>query len=423
MDRKKKKQLANKSAANVELQRRALKDRFLDRVKKVVLQIGNEALLEKFPAIYFEKLYECRYTVLKAKAAPGSDIPRNRVIQFNKLLQQLMDGIEVIFPNGNKIPISWYLSEGMTLADCISGIETYDDPKLEEIKASFAFCSHDGKFHHHLQETLIDLVTDTCTLLSDYNDHIYRADLSMTSYFAKLSSQNDIIIYTFKPKKEMIETKKGTRSAIRLGWPSSEFEWKYFNVKPSLLGFKTQGLDIPLEIYIGTHTLERLQKRINITPGLMHQILLLTFLEPRIPHRWDGDKTYVDFMVSDQKVGYLVVKLHGSKMMIHTFLFLTNNDTLEGEKLGRLLNIVKEDKKYLEIDSLPAFNSYHIDKNEELSKLFKDAGCGSLLKLGHLEEFTANQIADKDPESILHYLADAPYFSKEVSINDRDLSI
>ncbi|SDJ90865.1 hypothetical protein SAMN04487898_10524 [Pedobacter sp. ok626] len=413
MDRKKKKQAAIKSAANVDQQRKALKERFIDRIKKLIILVGDEVLLEKFPAIYLEKLYECRYPVLKAKGAPGTDISKARVIQFNKLLLQFMEGAELTLPNGNKIPMAWYLSEGTTLSDSVSEFDISRDPKLEGIKKEFAFGLHESKFHHDLQDILEMLVSEACIFLSDYNDHIYRADISMTPYFAPFNPQNDIIIHTFKPKKETIETNKGARTAIRLGWPSEDFEWEYYNVKPSLLGFKTPGLDIPLELYISTHAFGRLQERINITPGIMHQILLLTFLQPEISHRWNGNESHVDFLVSGQKVGYLVVKLHGSKLMIHTFLFLTNNDTFEGEKLGRLLSIVKEDKKYLEIDTLPTFNAYHIDKNEKLSKLFKDAGCGSLLKLGHLQEFTANQVSDKDPESILHYLADAPYLNKQ----------
>ena len=177
--------------------------------------------------------------------------------------------------------------------------------------------------------------------------------------------------------------------------------------------FNSNGLDVPLALYISTHTLARLRERLNITPGIMHQILLLSFLEPKINHRWNGDKSHVEFRLAGEKVGYLVVELHGSILMIHTFLFLTNNGTYEGEKLGRLLSVVKEDKKYLEIDTLPAFNAYHIDQNEKLSKLFIEAGCGSLLKLGNLQEFTINQVADKDPESILHYLANAAYFRKQ----------
>ncbi|SMD15099.1 hypothetical protein [Pedobacter nyackensis] len=415
MDRKKKKQAAIKSVVKVEQLRKAMKQRFLDRTKKIITLVGGEDLYDYFTDIYLEKLFEIRYKMLKAIPAPGSSITKSRVIQFNKLLYELMEGVEVTFPNGNSIPISWYLEEGMTLASSINMFETDFDPKMKEVKECFSFCSRDGEFHNDLQDALIGIVSDTCLMLNDYNDHVYMADLDESPCFAEFNMGNEIIIDSFKPKKETIETRKGMRNAIRLGYFSEDFEWEHVNVKPSLLGFNTISLDIPLEIYITTHAFDRLQERINITPGIMHRILVLIFIQSEIPHRWKGDASHVEFRVSDEKVGYLVLKMDAGKLVIHTFLFLTNNDTFEGEKLGRLLSVVKEDKKYLEIDTLPAFNAYHIDKNEKLSKLFKEAGCGSLLKLGHLQEFTANQIADKDPESILHYLADAPYFRRQAS--------
>ncbi|WGQ11533.1 hypothetical protein QG516_07675 [Pedobacter gandavensis] len=413
MDRKKKKQAAIKSAANVEQQRKALKARFLERSKEIITLMGAGVLLEKFNSLFLDKLYELRYPVLKAKAAPESEINKTKVVQFNKLLQQFMLDVEIPLANGIKIPIAWYLSEGMTLRDSIGELDTQGNSDLEEVKALFSYYSHEGEFHRQLQELLITLVTDVCTTLSDFDEYIYRSDLSMTPYFAEYNPDNDIMIHAFKPKKEKVETKKGMRNAIRLGWPSDEFKWLHKNVKPSLLGFNSNGLDVPLALYISTHTLDRLRERLNITPGIMHQILLLSFLEPKINHRWNGDNSHVEFRLAGEKVGYLVVELHGSILMIHTFLFLTNNGTQEGEKLGRLLSVVKEDKKYLEIDTLPAFNAYHIDQNEKLSKLFIEAGCGSLLKLGNLQEFTINQVADKDPESILHYLANAAYFRKQ----------
>jgi len=412
MDRKKKKQGVDKSAAAVELDRKKIKDDFLYRTKKIIKLVCNDMSPESISAGAFEMLYAARYFKLKIIAAPGSNITKPRIAQFNSLLQQFVEGEEVSLPNGNTIPISWCFCEGLTLIDWLGVTDTFVEPVLEELKAHFAFFSRGGNFHRNLQEIMLDIITDCCTLLSDYNDHIYRADLSENTNFSELQRNNEIVVHAFKPKKETIETKIGMRTAVRLGWPSAEFNWKFFNVKPSLLGFNTLSIDIPLELYISTHAFDRLQERINITPGIMHQILLLTFLEPQISHRWNGNESHVDFRLSDEKVGYLVVKLHGSKLVIHTFLFLTNNGTFEGEKLGRLVNIVKEDKKYLEIDNLPAFNAYHIGENEKLSQLFKDAGCGSLLKMGHLQEFTANQIADKNADSILRYMADAPYFSK-----------
>ncbi|EDM38103.1 hypothetical protein PBAL39_00772 [Pedobacter sp. BAL39] len=410
MDRKKKKQASTKSAANVEQQRKALKQRFLDRTINIIMRVGGEVLLNKFTPIFLEKLYEVRYPVLKAKSAPGANIPKPKIIQFNKLLLKLIEEVELELPNGNKIPLSWYLSEGMTLSACIGEFDISNGPRFEEIKEAFSFCSYDSEFHRYLQQILGELTTDACGFLSDYEDHIYNADVSMTPYFAKFNPDNDIIIYAHKPEVEDIEVTNGKRKVIRMGWLTPDFEWEHFAVKSSLLGFERKGLDIPLELYFTTHTLKRLQERINIVPGIMHRILLLIFMQPQIPHHWKRNYSLVEYRVSDQKVGYLVVKLHGTKLVVHTFLFLTNNDTPEGEKLGRLLGIVKEDKKYMEIDTLPDFNSYHFEKNEKLNQLFKDAGCGPLLKLGHLKEFATKETADKDSESIERYLDAAVNF-------------
>lgn len=45
-----------------------------------------------------------------------------------------MEGAELTLPNGNKIPLAWYLSEGTTLSDSVSEFDISRDPKLEEIK-------------------------------------------------------------------------------------------------------------------------------------------------------------------------------------------------------------------------------------------------------------------------------------------------
>ncbi|ETZ20879.1 hypothetical protein [Pedobacter sp. V48] len=45
-------------------------------------------------------------------------------------------------------------------------------------------------------------------------------------------------------------------------------------------------------------------------------------------------------------------------------------------KLEKLAGLQKADEMYLEIDKLSTFNSYHIEKNEQLKDLFVEAGCG-----------------------------------------------
>lgn len=412
MNRKQKKAASAKSAALQARQQKAMKDRFVNRTREIILRIGGEELLEKFTAIYIEKLHTCRYPSLKAKRAEDSDIPKHKIIQFHKLMHQLMEKEEVPLANGNKISLTWYLSEGMTLIDAVSTFDTKENPKFLAIKSAFAPYEPEGKVHDYVQELLVDIVTDTCRFLSDYQEVIYRADLADTPYFSRFNPDNDVIVRCFKPVFEHLSTQKGRREALQLGWPTSKLDWFFVKVRPSQLGFKVTGIDMPLDVYVSRHALQRLTERINISPGIMHEILLYTFMEEDIPHHFKGQESLVEYRISGQKAGYFVVKWFENRLMIHTFLFLTNNDTPEGEKLNRLASVEKTDKKYLEIDNLPDFNAYHIERNETLSKLFKDAGCASLLKLGHLQAYSQNEIADKDPESVLRYLADAPYFRK-----------
>ncbi|RZL13849.1 MAG: hypothetical protein EOO89_16910 [Pedobacter sp.] len=327
------------------------------------------------------------------------------------MMHQLMEGWEVEISEGQRIPLSWYLSEGQTLMDSVTEMEPDGDVRLAQIKEAFRAFEFEGKIHSEVQDMVIELVTDTCRFLSDYNGYIYKADVSETPYFAHYNPTNDILIHAVKPVFEKVRTRDGFRDAIKLGWIGDAFKWQNFKVKPSLLGFKTNGLEIPLDLYITSHALRRLNERINITPGIMHEILVNTFLQYEIAHSFKGNESLVTYRVSDLKVGYFVVRLHEQQLVVHTFLFLTNNHTPEGEKLNRLLNLELADKEYLEIDNLPDFNAYHIDQNEKLSKVFSDAGCASLLKLGHLQAFSVNEINDKDPESILKYLADAKYFT------------
>lgn len=84
---------------------------------------------------------------------------------------------------------------------------------------------------------------------------------------------------------------------------------------------------------------------------------------------------------SKAKLGYLKADVIGDKLVIRTFLFITNNGTPEGKKLQELFGLQKADKKYLGIDKLSTFILSDIKENEQLKKLFCEAGCGALFKL------------------------------------------
>ena len=413
MDRKKKKANAASAAVNAKQQQINLFNRFADRIRQIIDLFANKALAHKVPPIFIQKLFEVRYPVLKAKS--GGDIPKSRIIQFNKLMNQMIADNEITLLNGNVIPLSWYLSEALVLITAVSASEP-DSPLGYELTEVFSPYFPDTPLHEEIKEMVHELSSQTCISLSDFNQSILQADYSNTPAFSPYETTNDIIVYSFKPVKEDINIEGQRRTAIRLGWVDIQRNWVFSKVKPSLLGFKVGSLDIPLPVYFQDHLLESLQKRIDITPGMMHIIMYLIFNDPKIPHHFKGNETLVSFPLADEKVGYLVVRLHQDKLFIHTFLFLTNDGTPEGDKLNKLLEIKldKNDKSHLQIDTLPAFNAYAFEQNEQLFNLFKDAGCASLFKLSNIQEFTLNHIKEKDPESILQYLADTAYFRNSI---------
>ncbi|MGY4384171.1 hypothetical protein ACVWYN_001197 [Pedobacter sp. UYP24] len=410
MASKKKKEAAAKAALEIEKQQKALKQRFVERFIKLLELYGGKTLSNLFPPAFVAgELFQLRYPVLKGKASPDYPIAKEKVVQFNSLMNYFMQDEFIELENGNKYPLSWYPAEGMTLINSINSIEP-DNPAGNTVVPYFKKYLPGTEYCKEVQNRLDDILLESTRYLSDLTNEIIKVDTTQAAVFENYEPKNDLFIRPFKPETVYLIINGEKHSAIQLGWVTPSMKWHMLKIKPSQLGFKVGSLDIPLDIFVQKHALMRLKERINITPGVMHEILFLTFAEDNIIHVFRDGKSLVEFRISNEKAGYFLVKLHQNQLVIHTFLFLTNDQTPEGDKLKKLLAVEKTDKKYLEIDNLPAFNAYRIYENENLSRLFQEAGCGSLLKLGHLKQFSQIEVNDKDSESIERYLADAPYF-------------
>jgi hypothetical protein len=410
---KNKKKANSSNVAEEKLKSIRHQKRFRERIEELCTLLAGPQYFKYLPPGALDSMYANRYPVLKAKAAPGQNINKSKVIQFNKLLNTLMENQYLPIDNGNKVALSWYLSEGLILINFIYVLLENHPGYADKLKEGFEDYFPESESQAVVENVVDNLVTDTCVLLSDLNKSIFKADVMNIACFEIYTTSNDIIIHEFKPHQHNIFIEGNSHSTIRLGWITPEFEWIWSKVKPSIIGFPAGALEIPLDVYIQSHALKKLQERIDITPGIMHSIAFLIFHQDEIPHHFAGGKSLVEYRVSDEKVGYFVVTINDAKLVIRTFLFLTNDGTPEGKKLLKLAKIERADKEYLMIDRLPTFNAYHFEKNEKMSKLFQEAGCDSLLKLGHLQEFSLNEVKDKDPESITQYLTDADFIRKE----------
>lgn len=401
---KKKKSNANLQAKKAE--EKQLSRRFLERIQFIAKALIGDELFGLIPSYFLEAVTVLRVPALKVKAKPGSDILKSTLVQYNKLFTAFINEHTIETDFKVEIPLPWYLSEGIVLLNYISVMSDNQFRDASLVKEAFQKYLPGSEHHTWLGDILETTIFDANVFLSELDKYILHADMTDTAYIDPETDSNTIFIQRIRAEKTKVLIDDHQRTAMKIGWVLSDEQWKHSDIKPAQIGFEGVGSDVSLPVYIQQHAINKLQERIDITPGILHICLGGSFVEEVISYIKKDNHSLVPYYLSDQKVGYLLCKWCGNKILISTFLFLTNDGTPEGKKLKELLMLEKADKAYLGIDTMSHFNSYHLDKDEGLSELFTAAGCGALLKMGHLEEFTKKSVADKDPESIWKYISD-----------------
>lgn len=405
-----KKKKAGLNTHEIKVQQSKNRQMFMGRIEALCDAMVGTEYFKLIPEEMLQVLYWTKYPALKAKAAPDAKISKVKVSQYNLLMNSFITESKLNFETGKSIPLRWYLSEGLALVNYILKMVENHFPEALQLKSVFADYFPGTDSHKWILETFAVHLHDANILLSELNVMIIRANMGSTACYDDETETNTVYIEVCKPESTSITIDNHKRKIIQLGWNFENDKLQVISIKPSTLGFTGTGSDNPIDVYVQMHVLDRLQERLDLTPGLMHFAIVAMIDQQTIAYVKHDNHSLVPYLLSNEKVGYLLVKWIDQKLIVVTFLFLTNDDTPEGKKLSKLLTINRLDKQHLKIDTLPAFNAYHIEDNDLLSKIFIEAGCGSLLKLRNLEEFTVKSLNDKDPESILKYLSDSKYF-------------
>jgi hypothetical protein len=186
-------------------------------------------------------------------------------------------------------------------------------------------------------------------------------------------------------------------------FPNSGIDW--VAIKPSVLKITNPFADIHLDVYIQTHALNRLSERIDCFPtGSIHFNMFISLKDPMVFYD-NNHNTLIEFRYFGMKAGYLRVDIIEGKIIIRTFLFVTNNGTPEGQKLEKITGLQKLDKKYLAIDKLSTFMTSDIGNNEKVRKIFISTGCQSLLDLYEKSKQVSTSSSDHfDADLMLKYI-------------------
>ncbi len=218
---------------------------------------------------------------------------------------------------------------------------------------------------------------------------------------------NNYIVHVEKPETAIVEINGEKRCVYRVGMSVTGKGIKWIRVIPERMGISGILQKMPLDVYIQAHAVERLEERLgNTINEFCAMNIAFSILENDIQISDDGS-ILIAYKTDLETLGYLKAVITGDKLVIRTFLFLTNNGTPEGKKLAELIGVTKADKKYLGIDKLELFLTSDIEDNEPLKKIFCQAGCGQL--------FTLKEQLEYDPDFTFKSTA---FVSKYLGLED-----
>jgi hypothetical protein len=376
---------------------------YLSRLKIVCDKLVGPGWFDLIPAEDIDVIYQKRYPSLTIKNAPGAVIDSARWQTYRETLSTLLDAPAFDAMEQN-IPLKTMLSEGLTLIHFVSMMAESRFPRSEELRAVFKpFLITTNGYYSYIADQVAALLFLMDVRNGNYKDGFLHADRTQTNIGKVPATANTIFVHLFKPiiDKVVIEGSKREIIAVNRFVPRGvSLQVKF---RPSAIGLQS-ATDDPLPVYIQRHAIQRLDERLGLQANNVHSHLFFSLFEQPVNYVLGNGCTLIEFNMYEYKVGYLLTTLHGDKLVIRSFLFLTNDGTPEGRKLRALTGLAKYDKKYLGIDKLSTFTAYRIHEDEALSALFKEAGCSSLLDARNLEAIAAEYTPARDKTALHNYL-------------------
>lgn len=384
------------------------RNEFIRKIKIVTNAVVGKDEPVELSQTLLERLYNSRMHSFKVVVPDQCTVPSDIV----KYTQQLTSAwlktrvIEVI-PKKLETSIEEFYVIVLSVATNLPNFLNVKSPSENELKKKL------DKFRIALEpvfEKASDEIYNMLVALDLYHNDIgktlYWINHEMNPTTGLLNGIDNLMIFnTSKLESASIALEDKTRPVIRLGYSFPNFGIEYLAIKPSELNIVTPIADIPHDVYIQTHALQRLSERIDCyLTGSLHYNLFLSFKDPKVFYD-SYNNILIEYRYIGMKAGYFPVEIVDGKIVIRTFLFVTNSGTPEGTMLEKITGLQKLDKKYLALDKLSTFMTSDIGNNEKVRKIFISAGCQCLLDLYEKSHTIAKNPSNHfDAELMLKYI-------------------
>jgi hypothetical protein len=406
----KKKRKKSNTYKEQKLQRAHLKKEYLHKLCRIFHELTGKDLFSIMPPNEQDLIFERRVQAFKVVPASGSKVPTMILNTIKALVNSWFRQLKVqIRQTGQIVDGRDFYSLYVTLIAYSNDTQISDYGKAAEFKKALEPYEDIMDLYRSNNETLTDVVFDICMLNSDLEQQVYTFTYKQDDYFHDRPGCFLIMeVHGFAPEKTHIEVEGNRRPAVRAGWmnlyPKAHFE--YLEIAPGEFDDEAGVIVNPLPVFIQSHALHRLRERVDIyLHGLLYDGLYHSLKDPVICRNSAG-ALLIEYRYRSVKTGYLRAEVYNGSLFIHTFLFLTNNGTPEGELLHRNTGLQKEDKMYLAIDKLSTFVASDIKNNKAVKEIFDKSGCSSLFDVDPLLVLKPEEIAEEKPLAlrIAHYL-------------------
>lgn len=347
---------------------------------------GSRQVYDSLNDKALELIYINRCAAPKVTAAPGQPVDeKDFKIMKEWIIDYLHENTCVVNDQGKEILLSDFCTVGLTLYST--------DLKVDEIKYTDAYKETVNKFKHRIDhldpsfyipaQVLRKMVFKGTVFRSNFKSNLYWGDLKSVNIPGGSDPYKYIKfeISCCRQEKKKLLLDDGMRPAVRVGWGHEEvgMDWCSRSVGSCADGDDEQTTALP--VYIQMHALDRLEERMDCeNPAILHYHVFEAVSGCKIIKGFNNNYL-IEYVYFERKTGYLSAVIQDGKLIIRTFLFLTNNGTPEGRLLHKLTGLQKLDKEFLSIDKQSTFLDPEIRKNQTIRHLFTEAGCGQLFEM------------------------------------------
>jgi hypothetical protein len=349
---------------------------------------GTFDLLSKREA---EILYQMRFTPIRFEATPGTHLPNKLIEEFKVAMEYYISRIHIeVIPGQPTILIKDWLTYYYTIVTFVTEMNEDISGRASILKEKFQLLlSNKEAAKQKGSEEVTKFLDFIASEFSEPDKMYYSIELETISGAAEGKGNHLAArISAVPPVVEDFDLPEGKRPAYKVGIPfypstytgvvipKGKVHW--LRIKPPSSN-AIQWHD-ELEVYIQSHAIRRMYERVDmvgVTSMRLDFFFSLLLASPIL----ENNTMLFPFKIGLHAVGYFQGDIIGNKILLRTFLFMTNDGTPESRRLKELAGLSKIDIKYLKIDTLRNFVYSDIQHNAPLRKLFEDSGCSDLFRL------------------------------------------